>query len=104
MVHIYKEMMEDENDYFRLCAKYKERVVYRRYLPEINGVHHTELRERERLENLGQSNQHLDQAERKKLLDEELANMKEERELEALRKRSKLNFCKPRTSKVQGQE
>lgn len=58
MVHIYKEMMEDENDYFRLCAKYKERVVYRRYLPEINGVHHTELRERERLENLGQCKPH----------------------------------------------
>ena len=48
--------------------------------------------------------QYLNQAERKKLLDEEMAKMKEEQELEALRKKSRLNFCKPRTSKVQGQE
>ena len=48
--------------------------------------------------------EYMSQAERRKLLDEEMAKMKEEQELEALRKKSKLNFCKPRTSKVQGQE
>ena len=191
MVHIYKEMMQDEEDYARLCKKYGEAIEYRRYLPEINGDHHNGLRERERLEGLGQSNkqapdgtikdrdkrqvlegsmmatgiaavfgavflfvaciglliglfsefgaawggianiiwisgflylcyriflkimtsmrrlellEYMIQAERRKLLDEEMAKMKEEQELEALRKKSKLNFCKPRTSKVQGQE
>ena len=51
MAHVYKDMMEDEADYSRLCKKYKEQMVYKRYLPESNGEHHNSLRERERQEN-----------------------------------------------------
>lgn len=47
MVHVYKEVMEAENEYLRLCKKYGENPVYTKYLPDPFGTHAMSLKERE---------------------------------------------------------